>query len=151
MHMSSSHLPFLCKACITNITIERPFLPEMILVQEAHEKFEPFDDKNAIRVKFWSFMFLCYIQVQPWKASDKKPEAVWKDWWFRKASVLLAKLKVFLNWRKYRWKPSSFKNRQNESKTKGSLNRSSKIDRPITALTKTIEKDILAQLVTVVT
>ena len=50
-----------------------------------------------------------------------------------------------------KWKPTAFKNRQNESKTKGSLNRSSKIDRPITALTKTIEKDILAQLVTVVT
>ena len=35
------------------------FLHELILIQEADEKFEPFDDKNAIGVKFWSFMFLC--------------------------------------------------------------------------------------------
>ena len=61
----SSHLPFLCKACITNITIERLFLHELILVQEADEKFEPFDDKNATEVKYWSFMLLCYMLVQP--------------------------------------------------------------------------------------
>ena len=48
----ATHLPFLCKTCITNITIERLFLHELILVQEGDEKFEPLDDKNAIKVKF---------------------------------------------------------------------------------------------------
>ena len=62
-HMAT-HLPFLCKTCIANITIERLFLHELILVQEADKKFEPFNDHNAIGVKFWSFMFLCYILVQ---------------------------------------------------------------------------------------
>ena len=32
---------FLSKGCITNTTIEKPFLHELILVQEADEKFEP--------------------------------------------------------------------------------------------------------------
>ena len=39
---------FLSKGCITNTTIEKPFLHELILVQEADEKFELFNDKNAI-------------------------------------------------------------------------------------------------------
>ena len=37
----------------------------MKLVQEADEKFELFDDKNAMRVKFWSYMFLYYMLVLP--------------------------------------------------------------------------------------
>ena len=47
----ATHLPFLCTTCITNITIERLFLHELILVQEADEKFEAFIDKNAIGLK----------------------------------------------------------------------------------------------------
>ena len=77
-HMST-HLPFLCKACITNITIERLFLHELLLVQETDEKFEPFNDKNAIGVTFWSFMILCHMLVQPWK-----PSVLNKNWSFFK-------------------------------------------------------------------
>ena len=78
-HMTT-HLAFLCKTCIANITIERLFLHELILVQEADKKFEPFNDHNAIGVKFWSFMFLCYMLVQSWKPSVlNKTEAFSKD------------------------------------------------------------------------
>ena len=65
----ATHLPFLLKTCITNITIERLFLHDLTLVQEADEKLKPFDDKNAIGLKFWSFMFLCYMLLQPGKPS----------------------------------------------------------------------------------
>ena len=83
-HMSI-YLPFLCKPCITNITIERLFLHELILFQEADEKFELFGDKNATWVKFWSFMFLCYMLVQPWK-----PSVLNKNWSFFKRLMIYA-------------------------------------------------------------
>ena len=81
-HMAT-HLPFLCKTCIANITIERLFLHELILVQEADKKFEPFNDHNAIGVKFWSFMFLCYMLVQSWK-----PSVLNKNWSFFKRLMI---------------------------------------------------------------
>ena len=81
-HMAT-HLPFLCKTCITNITIERLFLHELILVQEADKQFEPFDDKNAIGVKLWSSFFLCSMLVPPWK-----PSVFNKNWSFFKRPMI---------------------------------------------------------------